>query len=60
MRKRLKESAEEKVLLDKENKELISNISHDLKIHIFAVIGYLDGFIYGVDECPEKMDRFVM
>lgn len=31
MRKRLKESAEEKVLMDKENKELISNISHDLK-----------------------------
>ena len=31
MRKRLKESAEEKIILDKENKELISNISHDLK-----------------------------
>ena len=31
MRRRLKESAEEKIILDKENKELISNISHDLK-----------------------------
>ena len=31
MRIRLKESAEEKIQFDKENKELISNISHDLK-----------------------------
>ena len=31
MRIRLKETAEEKVEFDKENKELISNISHDLK-----------------------------
>ncbi|HIT89930.1 MAG TPA: HAMP domain-containing protein, partial [Candidatus Merdenecus merdavium] len=31
MRQRLKESAEEKVEFDMENKELISNISHDLK-----------------------------
>ena len=37
MRKRLKESAEEKVAFDKENKELISNISHDLKTPITAV-----------------------
>mgnify|MGYP002230129888 CR=1 FL=1 len=37
MRRRLKESAEEKLVLDKENKELISNISHDLKTPITAV-----------------------
>ena len=33
MRLRLKANAEEKVAYDKENKELISNISHDLKDH---------------------------
>ena len=36
MRIRLKETAEEKVEFDKENKELISNISHDLKTPITA------------------------
>ena len=37
MRIRLKESAEQKIQYDNENKELISNISHDLKTPITAL-----------------------
>lgn len=59
MRLRLKENAEEKIQYDKENKELISNISHDLKTPITAIKGYVEGIMDGVASSPEKLDRYI-
>ncbi len=59
MRMRLKESQEEKLQYDKESKELISNISHDLKTPITAIKGYVEGIQDGVASSPEKLDKYI-
>ena len=59
MRLRLKESAEEKIEREKQNKELISNISHDLKTPITAIKGYSQGLLEGVAASPEKQMKYI-
>ena len=59
MRKRLKQNVEEKLQFDRENKELISNISHDLKTPVTTIKGYAEGILDGVADTPEKVDKYV-
>lgn len=59
MRRRLKENTEEKLQYDKDSKELISNISHDLKTPVTAVKGYAEGIMDGVADSPERMEKYI-
>ena len=59
MRLRLKESAEEKLEQERQNRELISNISHDLKTPITSIKGYVEGLMDGVANTPEKQEKYI-
>ena len=59
MRMHLKESADERLQTEKNNKVLLSNISHDLKTPITAIKGYVEGIQDGVASSPEKLDKYL-
>ena len=59
MRLRLKESADEKLEKERQNRELISNISHDLKTPITSIKGYAEGLLDGVANTPEKQEKYL-
>ncbi len=59
MRKQLKENIEKQQIYEKESKELISNISHDLKTPLTAIKGYSEGILDGVANTKEKQERYV-
>lgn len=59
MRIRLKELIEVRMQYEVETKELISNISHDLKTPLTAIKGYAEGILDGVADSPEKMDKYL-
>lgn len=59
MRQKLKESAEENLQSERESKELISNISHDLKTPITAIKGYVEGLRDGIAVTEEKREKYL-
>ncbi len=59
MRLRLKESQEEKLERERQNRELITNISHDLKTPITSIKGYVEGLMDGVANTPEKQEKYI-
>lgn len=60
MRLRLKENAEEKLEQETQNRELIRNISHDLKTPITSIRGYVEGLLDGVANTPEKQKKYLL
>ncbi|MFQ7263850.1 MAG: sensor histidine kinase [Lachnospiraceae bacterium] len=59
MRQRLEANAQEKLDAEQEQKELISNIAHDLKTPITAIKGYAEGILDGVADTPDKQERYL-
>lgn len=59
MRIRLKELIDNRIRYEEDIKELISNISHDLKTPLTAIQGYAEGLIDGVAGSPEKQEKYI-
>jgi signal transduction histidine kinase len=59
MRIKLKESIDMQLQYEENRKNLISNISHDLKTPVTAIKGYVEGIMDGVTDSPEMMERYL-
>lgn len=59
MKERLRRDSEEKLRAETEQRELISNIAHDLKTPLTAIKGYAEGIIDGVADTDEKKMAYV-
>mgnify|MGYP002610046002 FL=1 len=58
MRLRLKESTEENTQHEKQNKELVSNISHDLKTPLTSIINYVD-LLKATDQTDPRAQSYI-
>ena len=59
MRSELQRSIGAQLALEENRKELISNISHDLKTPLTSIKGYVEGIREGVANDPEKLRKYI-
>ena len=59
MRLRLKRLIDDKIQYEETIKELVSNISHDLKTPLTTIKGYTEGLLDGVADTKEKQTRYL-
>lgn len=59
MRHELEESRKRESLVLDNRKQLITNISHDLRTPITSIRGYVEGLLDGKGTNPERMERYL-
>ncbi len=59
MRVHLKEEIEVRIQYEQDLRELISNISHDIKTPLTAIKGYAEGLLDGVADTPERQEKYL-
>lgn len=59
MRIRLKSILEERIKYEQDTRDMMSNISHDLKTPLTAIKGYAEGLIDGVAKTPDKQEQYL-
>ena len=59
MRLTLNDSIDTLIEYDRFGRELVSNISHDLRTPITSIKGYVEGIMDNVADTPEKKERYI-
>ncbi|WP_343210349.1 HAMP domain-containing sensor histidine kinase [Anaerolentibacter hominis] len=59
MRIRLKAMIDRQIQYQEDSRELVGNISHDLKTPLTAIKGYTEGIMDGIADTPQKQEKYL-